>query len=283
MSLNEEFNPHNQDLPAQSPPAAQGVRPRTYTTWGFTSIGVGLAIAVAMYTHLVGGNSISPDVSQGLNTLTLVAIICGLMAVLAGKVMSHQDAARRDVLAGITAASRDRVAAEASLRAKLDDQALAVESVRALMVEQYTALARLVAGLEHRVEEAGERAMIAATRIATQHLGQLTHRIEQTEAALEQERKRAHEEMERAKKELASRLYRAEKSAAFSEGIANSVAKSVEAMRANVRELADRQETLAAHVAGGSAARVVLDISSEDAYELGKRVGEGERGKDQTP
>lgn len=58
-------------------------------------------------------------------------------------------------------------------------------------------------------------------------------------------------------------------------------AAAVAALRRQVRQLAEQQETLAGYVADGLSSRVVLDISTEDAYELGRRVGRDERGGDQ--
>lgn len=122
----------------------------------------------------------------------LLILVAGLMvgaALMRGGSISYEltlsviAAAAVGVMAGLTWAILRRVNAvtvEAKLRAEVRHKEL-----KTMMVEQYTGLARLVGQQELANQEHRERVALALTQFRD-GFGRITHRIEQTEALVEQ-------------------------------------------------------------------------------------------------
>jgi hypothetical protein len=245
--LNDELNqrsPHDQDPPAQTPLAAHGVRRRRAVPIIQLSRATIASIALALLAAVTFGVGFMQlrhwdagmTTNQGQRALAdfittaalgvlfaLGAMLIWGASIILGKMASNHEEARawQEELRGWTSAQMD-----------------ATSELGELMLEQYTALARLVGKQELLNEEHRERIALAMAEFRIQ-VGQITHRVEQAEA------------------------------------VATGSAKAADGLRHEMSRVVAHQETLAELVASGSGARIVLDISSEDAYELGKRVGEG--------
>lgn len=64
---------------------------RACMRWGIASIAAGGAVIIALYTAVALGTDIHPEVGRGATTGWIGALVCGLMLILAAKIMSHVD------------------------------------------------------------------------------------------------------------------------------------------------------------------------------------------------
>lgn len=93
----ESFEQHENQLQQVDPAAKRDVSPRTCVARGYAAIGAGLVSALVMYTLVAGGNEIHPDLARGVNTFAVGTVVCGLMGVLAGKIMNRVEAGLREI------------------------------------------------------------------------------------------------------------------------------------------------------------------------------------------
>lgn len=204
VSLDDENDPHRQHDTAADPVVAQGARRRAVTVpviqisraviWsGFFALCAIASITVGV-VQFRNWDAQQMTVAQGqaalfeFIALTALGVFFALAALVTGAtaVLIIRQTAAVERVAGWNGTLIKQISDLGSMTVGQSDQ------LKAMMIEQFRELARLIGQQELRNEEHQERVALRLAEFRTKmeqqlsQLGQVTHRIEQVEAKVEQ-------------------------------------------------------------------------------------------------